>query len=134
MPGNAMAADGFNQGLWGNYGYVDPSMAIDPKFQLPNMGAPTEGLWDRLQDPNGLGGTLMNAGKLGLSAYLGYKQLGQAEKQLKQNKMEFKSNFNNQAQLLNTQMEDRQAARVASNATGYQSVGSYMDKNKVKGI
>ena len=35
-------------------------------------------------------------------------------------------------QTLNTQMEDRQRARVASNPTAYQSVGDYMNKNGLK--
>jgi hypothetical protein len=65
------------------------------------------------------------------SAYLGFQQINLAKDQLAQNKKIFNLNFGNQAQSVNTQLEDRQRARVASNSTGYQSVGEYMDKNKV---
>lgn len=67
------------------------------------------------------------------SAYLGWQQFNLAKDQLAQNKKIFNLNFANQAQSVNTQLEDRQRARVASSSTGaYESVGSYMDKNAVK--
>ena len=68
------------------------------------------------------------------STYLGYKSLGLQEKAMKQGQKNFKSNFNTQAQLANTQMEDRQRARVASNPNAYRSVGSYMTQNKIEKI
>lgn len=67
------------------------------------------------------------------SAYLGWQQFNLAKDQLAQNKKIFNLNFQNQAQSVNTQLEDRQRARVASNPTGYQSVGDYMSKNQVSG-
>lgn len=67
------------------------------------------------------------------SAYLGWQQFNLAKDQLAQNKKIFNLNFANQAQMVNTQLEDRQRARVASSSTGaYESVSSYMDKHAIK--
>lgn len=66
------------------------------------------------------------------SAYLGWQQFNLAKDQLAQSKKIFNLNFGAQAQSVNTQLEDRQRARVASNPTAYQSVGDYMSKNAVK--
>lgn len=62
---------------------------------------------------------------------LGMKQLGLAQDQFKQSKKEFDLNYNAQKTLTNSQLEDRQRARVASSPSAYQSVGDYMNKNKV---
>lgn len=67
------------------------------------------------------------------SAYLGWQQFNLAKDQLAQNKKIFNLNFSNQAQNINRDLEDRQRARVASNAGAYQSVGDYMNKNSVSG-
>ena len=69
------------------------------------------------------------------NAYLGYQQLQLGKSQLAQNKKIFNLNFGAQAQTLNTQMEDRQRARVASAGSGsgsLDSVDSYMAKNAIK--
>lgn len=69
------------------------------------------------------------------NAYLGYQQLQLGKSQLAQNKKIFNLNFTNQAQTLNTQLEDRQRSRVASSAGGSsqaESVDSYMSKNAIK--
>lgn len=70
------------------------------------------------------------------SAYLGWKQMNLAQDQLQQNKKIFNLNFQQQANTVNRDLEDRQRARVASNPGAYESVGDYMNKNKVasKGI
>lgn len=70
------------------------------------------------------------------SAYLGWQQFNLAKDQLAQNKKIFNLNFGNQAQSVNTQLEDRQRARVAGGGGAYESVDSYMAKNAVqtKGI
>lgn len=44
-------------------------------------------------------------------------------------KQRFKANYESQKKNYNTSLEDRQRARVASNATAYQSVDTYMNKN-----
>ena len=65
------------------------------------------------------------------SSYLGMKQYGLAKKQLEEARRQFYLNYDAQRKMLNTQMEDRQAARVASNPTAYQSVGDYMQQNRI---
>ena len=69
------------------------------------------------------------------NAYLGYQQLQLGKSQLEQNKKIFNLNFGAQSQTLNTQMEDRQRARVASAGSGsssLDSVDTYMSKNAIK--
>lgn len=69
-------------------------------------------------------------------AYLGFQQLKLGEQQLEQNKRIFNLNFANQANSINTELEDRQRARVASNPSAYENVTDYMKRNSVspKGI
>jgi hypothetical protein len=78
--------------------------------------------------PTGMGAFSGLAG-----AYLGFQQLNLAKDQLSQNKKIFNLNFQNQAADVNRNLEDRQRARVASNSSAYESVDSYMNKNKVNG-
>jgi hypothetical protein len=70
-------------------------------------------------------------GKLG-SIYMGMQNYGLAKKSMNQQREAFEKNYAAQRQLTNSQMEDRQRARVASNPTGYESVDSYMAKNAVR--
>lgn len=63
----------------------------------------------------------------------GKRQLGLAEDSLKQSKREFDLNYGAQRQTTNTQLEDRQRARVASSPSGgYESVSTYLDKNRIR--
>lgn len=55
-----------------------------------------------------------------------------AENQFKEGKRQFDLNYNAQRDTINTNLEDRQRARVASNPGAYQSVSEYMDKNRIK--
>lgn len=73
-------------------------------------------------------GTLGGIGSL----YTGMKSYGLAKKQLQQQNDQFEKNYAAQRSLVNSQLEDRQAARVASNPSAYESVGSYMDRNRIK--
>jgi hypothetical protein len=66
-----------------------------------------------------------------MNGFLGMKQYGLAKETLKQNKKEFELNFNAQKKTINSQMEDRQRARVASNPNAYQSVSDYMKDNGI---
>ena len=66
------------------------------------------------------------------SAYMGMKQYGLAKEQLQFSKDSFNKNYEAQKSTTNASMEDRQRARVASNAGAYQSVGDYMAKNGIK--
>lgn len=63
----------------------------------------------------------------------GNRQLSLAENNLKEGVRQFDLNYGAQKQTTNTQLEDRQRARVASNPGGnYESVATYLDKNKIR--
>ena len=79
----------------------------------------------------GWGMPLINMGSSLLNGYLGFKQLGLAEDSLNFQKDAFSKQFENQRTLTNAELRDRQAARVASNPTAYQSVDDYMKANAV---
>lgn len=67
------------------------------------------------------------------NAYMGMKQYGLYKDQLKEGKRQFELNYDAQRQTTNSALEDRQRARVASNAGAYQSVGDYMNQNAIRG-
>lgn len=101
-----------------------------------NLNLPqTELSWsDRLFGTDGKGGMAMplfNLAKTGAQTYLGLKQLGVAEDTLDFQKNAFSKQFGNQASLVNTQLRDRQRARVARNP-GAISVDEYMRQNAVQ--
>lgn len=62
----------------------------------------------------------------------GNKQLGLAQDSFKEGKRQFNLNYDAQRTATNSQLEDRQRARVASNPGAYESVDSYLDKNRIK--
>ncbi len=63
--------------------------------------------------------------------YLGMKNYGLAKDQLRTQREQFNMNYNNQKQLLNTQMEDKARARASGNHNA-ESVESYMARNRIK--
>lgn len=65
------------------------------------------------------------------NAWMGMQNLKVAKDTLKANKEQFALNYGAQKQTTNTALEDRQRARVAANSTAYQSVGDYMNKNRI---
>lgn len=69
----------------------------------------------------------------GIGAYTGLRQLSLAKDSFNFNKDVTETNLANQAKLTNSQLEDRQRARIASNPNAYQSLSEYMDKNAVSG-
>ena len=80
----------------------------------------------------GWGSAALGIGQGLMGAYLGMKQYGLAKDTLKFNKEMFSKNYDAQKRTTNASLEDRQKARIASNAGAYESVGSYMDKNGIK--
>ena len=96
--------------------------------------------WDGMLGTTNANGTKSNGwggAALGLiqglgSAYMGMKQYGLAKEQLQFSKDAFNKNYAAQRQTMNTQLEDRQRARVAANPGAYQSVGDYMTKNGIQ--
>lgn len=112
---------------------------------IPNIGAsPVPGMavpnmqsnwWDGMvgtKETPGWGGMAMGAASGLASAFMGMKQYGLARDTLNQHKQEYAANYDAQKRTTNAAMEDRQRARVASNAGAYQSVGDYMDRNGIK--
>lgn len=90
------------------------------------------------KDTNGIqqggwGMPALGAAKGLFDSWMAMKSYGLAKQQLAEGKRQFGLNFEAQRQTLNTQLEDRQRARVASNPGAYQSVGDYMSKNSIKG-
>lgn len=92
------------------------------------------GLFDNFfdkTDTNGIktqgwGGLAMQ-GLQGLgNSYMGMKQFGLAEDSLKEQKRQFDLNFAAQRKMTNSQLSDRQRARVASNPGAYASEAEYM--------
>lgn len=81
---------------------------------------------------DGWGMPAMQAAQGLANAYMGMKQYGLFKDQLNFQKESFAKNYAAQQATLNTQLEDRQRARVASNAGAYQSVGEYMNTNRIK--
>ena len=140
----------------GTSGYLNPSDVPDigggftsqggPDLlnQVSSAGVASTGSWGDWLKSSGLVGStdakgiktdgLLGAG-LGIaqglgSAYMGLKQYGLAKDQLAFQKSAYNKNYAAQRQSTNTDLADRQAARVAANSS-YESVGSYMDKNRI---
>jgi hypothetical protein len=76
--------------------------------------------------------TALNVGQGLLQGYLGMKQYGLAKDAFKQNRREFNLNYDAQQQSVNSQLEDRQRNRVRGNPDAYESVSSYMGRNRVR--
>lgn len=111
----------------GGFNFGANAMAGLP--QINTMDKP--GIMGSMLGPNGWGGMALSAAGGLASTFLGMKQYGLAKQTLAENKRQFQMNYDAQKQTTNTRMEDRQAARVASNPGGYQSVGDYMAKNRI---
>ena len=134
--------------MWNGFGDVfgDTSIAKssdgEPLNIQDTMGTDTGGIGFLNKFNNKTGETTQGWGMPAIqgvgalaNAYLGYQQLQLGKSQLEQNKKIFNLNFGAQAQTLNTQMEDRQRARVASAGSGssrLDSVDAYMSKNAIK--
>lgn len=74
---------------------------------------------------------VLGIGSALLGGFQGAKKLKLAEGQLKEGKRQFDLNYDAQRKTTNTQLEDRQRARVASSPGAYESVSTYLDKNRV---
>ena len=103
---------------------------------LPSLGnnntpVGDEGAWSWFggKDQNSILGTGLGLGKGAMDAYLGYQQLGVAKDALAFKKDAFSKQFGSQKQLLNTQLRDRQRARLSANPAGHQSVEQYMKES-----
>lgn len=120
------AQPGFNP--IGSGGGGVPTTMNGPTFMQNMLGYtdPSTGVQQQ-----GWGGLALGAASALGNSYMGMKQYGLAKDALKENKRQYNQNYAAQRQTVNTQLEDRQRARVASNAGAYQSVGAYMDQNRI---
>lgn len=74
------------------------------------------------------GSMVLGAVGSALNAYNAYKANKLAQDQFNFQKQAWQANFNNQRKMTNSQLEDRQKARVANNPIQNESVDSYMRK------
>lgn len=117
---------------------TNPALAGQITSAVNGAGAPASGGWGDwskfIFGENGKGGAgnlLLGAANGIGSLYMGMQQYGLAKEAFDESKRQFGLNYNMQRKDLNRQLEDRQAARVASNSSAYQSVGDYMKKHGV---
>lgn len=110
-----------------------PGAGVGPGAEM-NFG----NLWGAMGSTNkdgmrsdGWGGLAIGGAQALSGAFMGMKQYQLAQEALSENKRQFSLNFDNQRKTVNTELEDRQRARVASSPSAYQSVGDYMQKNGV---
>lgn len=123
----------------GSASIATPGLTNAGGSSIPSVNAPGS-IWDSfLQQRNADGTTSGGYGQAGLGMlqglgglYLGMQQYNLAKEALANSKEQFNRNFAVQKGLTNSQLEDRQRARVASNPGAYQSVGDYMAQNGVK--
>lgn len=112
----------FSSGLTGGAAKSGPSF-MDGLLGYKDTDGMTHGGW---------GGAALGLGQGLLGAFMGMKQYGLAKDSLEENKRQFAQNYAAQKTTTNAALEDRQRARVASNAGAYESVGSYMDRNAIR--
>jgi hypothetical protein len=85
------------------------------------------------KDDPGWGGMALGGLSALSNAYFGMKQYGLAKQQLAEGKRQFNLNFDAQRNMTNSQLADRQNARVAANPGAYQSTADYMSQYGIKG-
>ena len=141
-PGAGMPFDGQGVNLNANQLYAVPDFG-DPLANMNVPAVPGAGQFPSwmpewmagaigTKEQPGWGGFALGAANSAASMFMGMKQYGLAKDTLNENKRQFQLNYDAQKQTTNTALEDRQRARVASNAGAYQSVGEYMNTNGVK--
>lgn len=114
---------------------VTPPNPFDPSNAGPS-------LWDGIKslgssalgttENPGWGGLAVSGAGALMNGWMGMKQYGLAKQALAENKRQFQMNYDAAKSTTNTQLEDRQRARVAANPGAYQSVGPYMGQNGIK--
>ena len=82
----------------------------------------------------GWGNTALGAAQGIGGLLMGMKQYGLAKDALAQSQNQFTKNYEAQKQTLNTQLEDRQRARVAASGGvgNVESVESYLERNRIR--
>lgn len=142
---NPLSLDGTGTTPMAGFGQGNPIASLGwdtaPVNGLPAMGPGNDwlsslsgfakGAFGTTEAPGWASGAASAAGGM-FKGWLGMQQYGLAKKVLAENQRQFNLNYNAQKQTTNTELEDRQRARVASNPGAYQSVGDYMNQNGVK--
>lgn len=143
-----MAGSLYTPFQWGAQPQQDFLSSLTPTLSQPGISAPMDagagssmfsGVNNWLNDSGILGKTLGDGTKLQgwggmavgaasgiMNSLLGFQQMGMAKDAAKENRRQFDLNYGAQVKTTNSQLEDRQRARVASNSGAYQSVGDYM--------
>jgi len=98
-------------------------------FDLGALGESLGGAADWLGSDTGQG--VMGALQGLANSWMAFQKLDLARDQFDFNKSAWQQQYDNQASLTNTRLEDRQRARLGANPDGYESVGSYMKKHGV---
>lgn len=122
------------------YGMGNTSEAFQPVDWMGDTNTAPESpgffSWDRAMGTQGQAGWAPTAFQ-GLQAFGGVYSAIQGARAAKNllnfQKQAYRQNYNQQAQTLNTAMQDRQASRRSS-SNQYQDVGSYMQQNELKSI
>ena len=117
-----------------NPAFENPNVLIADTAKINPTAVP--GFADKLRDFNSqygstITGGLQAAGGL-WGAYNGMQQTKLAKQQMANSLNQWNKNYANQVSSYNTRLEDRQRARVGSNPNAYESVDSYMQKNRLK--
>ena len=142
MPGG-MQTTGAGTGIFSGWPSVNTSAASDAVAAATgggNMFNNGEGFLGTMLSSKGAdgierqgwGGMALGLGQGLLSGYQGMQQYGMAKDAFEESKRRYEKNYAAQKQITNADLEDRQRARVASNAGAYQSVSEYMNKNGIK--
>lgn len=107
-----------------NYSNSLQDLTVNPFNPNPNNNL------DWWENPTALqwGGLGLNAAQGLFNGWLGMRQLDMAKKNFNENKRQFNLNFGAQRNLTNSQLEDRQRTRRASQPGQHEDVASYMAK------
>ena len=141
IPNNAFAGN-LDTGVSGSgltYGMDNTSQEFQPVDWMSDTGTPASPgffSWDRAMGTQGQAGWAPTAfqGIQALGSVYSAIQGAQAAKNLLNfQKKAYRQNYNQQAQTLNTAMQDRQASRRSSSSQ-YQDVDSYMKQHELKSI
>ena len=133
--------------------FINPTAAAGvPDIVAPTAVAPSGGGFGDWMENSGMlnktdadGNTSQGWGSMAINGaqafgnlWLGSQQLGMAKDALKQSKREFKTNNNNQVQMVNNQLAGRAnemaAASGDGSAGGYKSAEAYVDAKKLEKI
>lgn len=101
----------------------------DGIFSAKSMFGGTDGATG--QSFGGWAPSAIGIGQAILGGIQGNRAMKLAQDQFSESKRQFDLNFGAQRRTINTNLEDRQRARVASNPGAYEAVDTYLKKNSV---